>query len=446
MDSSAISAAPTREPKNNRATKYRSFCLEMEFQADFPIDIQGQDATLNPTQVRIKLLTDHLRLRTGNDRPTCVTSHTMFFDASLLSRSPDRNSFTIQLEGYVQTNNGTSVARMSRWMDAVWKPVPGGLASDPGYRNNIKRSEDPSSAWTQIRVYGSVGLNNMGRSLESIAQKVGFFFFFAIHIRLVCFANCIYFHPRRVARIREMLSKQRSGERYCTIEQIGLPRLRHLPVHRCRAARTSRPGHLSYHLICRRLDTRTISRYALHARQRLPSLARPAPSSGRPAARPRPSLRLPHHYPPPPPPPPLAPPSPALSPPTHLPFPLSPAWSHIRLTSPARSQSKADSARPLRLLSCDAIPPPCPPCPPSASGAPRSRPAPPACCMATLLAPPSPPPTHPVGLCPLPYAHARSWGKYRLPAEDPWPSSSSNICILHSWGIWGLHLHLQTQR
>ena len=122
MDSSAIRAAPTREPKNNRTTKYRSFCLEMEFQADFPIDIQRHDATLNPTQVRIKLLTDHLRLCTGNDRPTSVTSHTMFFDASLLSRSPDRNSFAIQLEGYVQTNNGTSVARMSSSSVAGWMP------------------------------------------------------------------------------------------------------------------------------------------------------------------------------------------------------------------------------------------------------------------------------------------------------------------------------------
>ncbi len=98
----------------------------------------------------------------------------MFFYSSLLSNQSDGIiSVPIQLTGDVQTN-GSRLTSMKKWVPfAVWKPVPNGLASYYKYRDNVQKSQDLLDHWTQIHIYGSVGLNNLGRSE---AKHVGYYF------------------------------------------------------------------------------------------------------------------------------------------------------------------------------------------------------------------------------------------------------------------------------
>ncbi len=66
---------------------------------------------------------------------------------------------------------------MTKWLpSAVWKPVPNGLASYYEFQDNVRRFLDLCDAWTQIDVYGSVGLDNFGRKEAKIAKQVGYFF------------------------------------------------------------------------------------------------------------------------------------------------------------------------------------------------------------------------------------------------------------------------------
>ena len=62
---------------------------------------------------------------------------------------------------------------MQTWMgSASWKPVPGGLMSDAGFKANMRRFDDQSDTWTRLTVFGIVGANNAGRNAEGQARKV----------------------------------------------------------------------------------------------------------------------------------------------------------------------------------------------------------------------------------------------------------------------------------
>jgi hypothetical protein len=166
-DTIANSSASTNKPKKD--VKHRAFAFDLSVQADVCHSI--------PVRDQIQLLKDHLRRRTEEKRPHCVQSQIMFFDSSLLSNQSDGIiSIPIQLKGYVQTN-GSRLSSMKKWLPlAVWKPVPNGLASYSEYRDNVQRSLDTVDPWTQIHIYGSVGLNNFGRKEARIAKQVGYFF------------------------------------------------------------------------------------------------------------------------------------------------------------------------------------------------------------------------------------------------------------------------------
>jgi hypothetical protein len=89
------------------------------------------------------LLKEHVSNRMELQRPLYVTSQIAFFDTSLLSAVPDSAGLvSIALHGYVHTQSGTRVVTMQKWIvDAVWTPVPSGLASDREFKTICRGSQ-----------------------------------------------------------------------------------------------------------------------------------------------------------------------------------------------------------------------------------------------------------------------------------------------------------------
>ena len=52
--------------KSRSGIVFRAWCFQMRFQADFP-------PASSTAEEKTKILQEHLRLRTGHDRPNCVT-------------------------------------------------------------------------------------------------------------------------------------------------------------------------------------------------------------------------------------------------------------------------------------------------------------------------------------------------------------------------------------
>ena len=119
-----------------------------------------------------KYLLEHIRSRIANpDRmPHIVTFVEAYYDTSMISSAiPEGISISIPLLGFAQTRAHTSceISTMQFWFPASWAPVPGGLSSNQEFKDNARRSEDPSkrgpnfaclgaSAWT-TRLAGSFG-------------------------------------------------------------------------------------------------------------------------------------------------------------------------------------------------------------------------------------------------------------------------------------------------
>ena len=59
------------------------------------------------------------------ERPRYVTSQIAFYDDSRLSEQPDIDGFvSIELHGYVHTNNGTRITAMHQWIEeAEWTAI-----------------------------------------------------------------------------------------------------------------------------------------------------------------------------------------------------------------------------------------------------------------------------------------------------------------------------------
>lgn len=165
--SSVRSSISLGKRKSRSGIFFRAWSFQMIVKADFP--------PATTTQERRKLLTEHLRARTGHDRPKCVTCVAVFCDESLFSGPTDGAGLVlVEIQGYVQAKNTVSLPTMQKWIEsASWKPVPGGLMSDPDFLTNMRRFEDPNDAWTQLMVFGGVGANNAGRLAERQARRVG---------------------------------------------------------------------------------------------------------------------------------------------------------------------------------------------------------------------------------------------------------------------------------
>ncbi len=67
------------------------------------------------------------------------------------------------------------LSTMTKWIaSARWKPVKGGLTSDDEYMSNMRRFEDPDDQWTRLKLFGSIGANNVGRAAQKAIRKVEF--------------------------------------------------------------------------------------------------------------------------------------------------------------------------------------------------------------------------------------------------------------------------------
>jgi hypothetical protein len=101
------------------------------------------------------ILFEHLNLRTGHNRPHCVTGFTVFCDESHLSGHTDSEGLVLlEIQGYVQNRNTVALTTMETWIgSASWRPLPGGLMSDNDFRANMRRFDDQSDTWTRLTVF-----------------------------------------------------------------------------------------------------------------------------------------------------------------------------------------------------------------------------------------------------------------------------------------------------
>ncbi len=161
------SSARSREKRKSASgTVFRAWQFHFIIKADL------RDSTT--VVEKEKLLREHLSARTGHDMPLSIIGVVVFCERSLSSQQPDSDGLvSIEVLGYVQANQTTTLSTMNKWMFfATWKPVPGGLTSDDEYMSNMRRIEDPNDEWTRLLLFGSIGANNKGRSAEKAARKV----------------------------------------------------------------------------------------------------------------------------------------------------------------------------------------------------------------------------------------------------------------------------------
>ena len=157
QDSDAVNSLNSTTPTSDTGTKsrnipkFRAFSFRMTFKADFSNAVDKR-----------ALLREHISNRMRLERPRYVTSQIAFYDDSRLSEQPDIDGFvSIELHGYVQTNNGTRVPAMQLWVEeADWTAIPGSLAGDKDFENNMQRFEDENYALTRLNIFGRVGMNS----------------------------------------------------------------------------------------------------------------------------------------------------------------------------------------------------------------------------------------------------------------------------------------------
>ncbi len=174
---SMMSSSEVRGPSSaNSSRKRKSISGSVTFKAwNFQLTVNADLGHGNTAEEKGKLLTEHLRTRTGHTRPPSVTCVVVFFDKSLFSAPPDSAGLvSIAVQGYVQASHVKPHSTMQKWIEsATWKPVPGGLSSDDEYQTNMHKFNDPNDSMTRLMVFGDVRANNAGRVAEGQARKVG---------------------------------------------------------------------------------------------------------------------------------------------------------------------------------------------------------------------------------------------------------------------------------
>ena len=157
QDSDAVDSLNSTTPPSDTGTKSRNipkfpaFSFRMTFNADLSNAVDKR-----------ALLLEHISNRMRLRRPCYVISQIAFYDDLRLSGQPDIDGFvSVELHGYVQTNNGTRVPAMQLWVEeADWTAIPGSLAGDKDFENNMQRFEDENDALTRLNFFGSVGMNS----------------------------------------------------------------------------------------------------------------------------------------------------------------------------------------------------------------------------------------------------------------------------------------------
>ena len=164
----SVDSSTSLERKRSRSgLLFRAWSFQMSVKIDF------SPASSTAGEKR-RFLFYHLSLRTGHNRPHCVTCLTVFCDESHFSGHTDSEGLvSLEIQGYVQNRAGVPLSTMQTWIgSASWKPVPGGLMSDAGFKANMRRFDDQSDTWTRLPIFGEVGANNAGRNAEGQVRKV----------------------------------------------------------------------------------------------------------------------------------------------------------------------------------------------------------------------------------------------------------------------------------
>ena len=142
MDSEACSQSQNSGPEGpglsqvSRKPKQRkNQCKAWNFQYPLYTDLLGEEGVT--TQGKMNLLTMHLQTRLGHKKPYTQAVHfvTVFCDfKSVLSASTDLSPvIPLPIIRYVQSQSRSAYA-MTEWLqDAIWAPVPCGLADHPDF-------------------------------------------------------------------------------------------------------------------------------------------------------------------------------------------------------------------------------------------------------------------------------------------------------------------------
>jgi hypothetical protein len=175
--STSTQSASTRTTARKKQVRHRfsSWTFQLTFSTDSAA-LNGGPASV-PLQERQKYLLEHIRSRIINTdkMPRIVTFVEAYYNASIISGAlADGISISIPLLGFVQTRACTNceISTMQFWFPASWAPVPGGLSSNQEFKDNARRSEDPTNTWTKLCVFGSLGLNNTARGEKRQLMKV----------------------------------------------------------------------------------------------------------------------------------------------------------------------------------------------------------------------------------------------------------------------------------
>ena len=148
---------------SSKPKRIRNQFKAWNFHYTIQTDLLGGE--LVSTDKKKLLLTEHLRTRLGHYRPQAVSSVTVFCDFSLVlvPSSGIGPSISVPIVGFVQSQNRTVHTMIPWFPDAIWAPVPGGLANHPDFLRYMSLVENTAGPWFKLSVFGELGLNNGGR-------------------------------------------------------------------------------------------------------------------------------------------------------------------------------------------------------------------------------------------------------------------------------------------
>ena len=154
---------PGQKPKR---IQIRERCKVWKFVDVIQVEVGERDQQQNTASVRSQI-SDRLQIQ----RPSYVTSITIFCDSSLLSGLPDAMSLAVI--GYVQFSQASTLSSLRNWIaSAAWNPVKNGLAGDTEFTQNMQRSENKLDPWIRMAVSGDIGLCNQARAAAKEDKKV----------------------------------------------------------------------------------------------------------------------------------------------------------------------------------------------------------------------------------------------------------------------------------
>ena len=178
LNSSHAASTETTAQRKRVRHKFSVWSFQLTISADATALNGGRASDSVTLQDQQKFLLEHVQSRILHTMPGIVTFVEAFYDSSILSILSGPNiaggSISIPLHGFVQTRAKTccEVTTMQYWIPASWTPVPGGLASNKGYKDLVHRSRDPNDTLASMCVFGGLSLNNPARTEKKQMRDV----------------------------------------------------------------------------------------------------------------------------------------------------------------------------------------------------------------------------------------------------------------------------------